>query len=82
MRMGKIARHSQTLLICDSYGEPSTGYYAATVYGGGVRHASDRHSGGANVLFFDGHVDWYTKEYLHSYGWGSANWAGSLWDRD
>ena len=71
-KISRISRPSNTLIICDSFGDktsspPGLWAYAVTAgHGNNIRVISDRHNKGANVLFFDWHVAWYTKEYLES----------------
>ena len=55
--ISKIANPSQLIWVADGY--PLTGpgfswYYVENAVGVGARH-----SGGANILFWDGHVKWY-----------------------
>ena len=69
-KISRISRPSNTLIICDSFGDktsspPGLWAYAVTARSD-LRAISDRHNKGANVLFFDWHVAWYTKEYLES----------------
>ena len=37
-------------------------------YDAGLKHLGFRHSGGANVLWIDTHVDWNTESQLNSMG--------------
>ena len=79
-KIGRIRRPSGTLIICDSYGDttstpPGQNAYAVAA-GSSLRAVSDRHNKGANVLFFDWHVSWYTKEYLNSLA------GQGMWQRD
>ncbi len=39
-----------------------------------------RHSGGANIVFFDGHVEWRAKENIPVYAYPPGNfWGGGIW---
>ena len=80
-KLNQIKRPSGTLIICDSYGQLTEGAYAYCVTAGStLRSVSDRHSRGANVLFFDWHVNKELKTYLDSPINGT--YAGGIWDRN
>ena len=80
-KMGRIRLPSETLIICDSYGDETSsppGRWAYAVAPWTTRQLSDRHNEGANVLFFDGHVSWYKKGWLS----GQATVNNSIWNRE
>ena len=78
----QIHRPSVTLTLCDSFGDTtpgSLGYFSYAVYANSTNRAvSNRHNRGANVLFFDSHVEWKLKAYLDNW---QAYAAYSIWDR-
>lgn len=65
-KLSQLKRPSGTLLICDSFGDTTStppGNFAYAVASAGdvwtaERAPSKRHSNGANILFFDGHISW------------------------
>ena len=81
MKLNKIPRLSNTLVILDSYGDTTStppGQSASFVAANSsIRAVSGRHGRGANCLFFDGHVNWYLKAFLDSQVWVE----NSFWDR-
>ncbi|MBI4231767.1 DUF1559 domain-containing protein [Candidatus Peregrinibacteria bacterium] len=79
----RIINPAEKLLLCDSYGQlPSVGdeglYASVVTPEGSLRVVSNRHNGGANVLFFDWHVGWYTERYLT----GTSGNRPLVWYRD
>jgi len=72
IKMNKIITPSQCILIGDSYddyGKVPFSYEAYLYDKNGNWNApdvADRHSGGADLLFADGHVAWYKKEVADS----------------
>ena len=83
-----IKRPSGTLILCDSYGDEAgaswpyvVGFmsYAVSAHEP-LRTISDRHNRGANVLFFDWHVDRKLKTDLNNTVNGV--WTGGIWDRE
>ena len=79
-KLNQIKRPSGTLIICDSYGQLTDGTKAYCVTAGSpLRSVSGRHSRGANVLFFDGHVTHKLKTDLDNPIKGT--YAGGIWDR-
>ena len=74
-KLSDVVNPQKKVLLCDSYGDEfwGPGYWAYAVDAQGTgRTVSDRHNKGANVLHFDGHVGWYTKEYLNAL----PDWTG------
>jgi len=52
--------------ITDSWVEPFNGDFDYNVAAKRMELIGDRHSGGANCMFFDGHVKWYRPETLRA----------------
>lgn len=76
-RLSKIANPSKTIFVADSNEDWQRGhciYQSSYPY---APHNTDlvgnRHSGGANVLFLDGHVKWHLQDVIDKSDW---------WDRD
>jgi prepilin-type N-terminal cleavage/methylation domain-containing protein/prepilin-type processing-associated H-X9-DG protein len=66
----QIAKPSETILIADA----GVDYVIAPDGFGGTNHKiSDRHSGGSNVLFVDGHVQWYLFKIIDKSAWWDRN---------
>lgn len=78
----QIKRPGKTILIGDSFGDETStpqGWYAYAMTPGTTgRRPSARHEKGANLLFFDGHVEWYP--YIVYYYATSPN-ANGMWER-
>ena len=81
MKLHQISRHSNTLLLLDSFGNTTSSPPGAdakdVTVNSSARAVSDRHNGRANCLFFDGHVAHYTKGFLDS-----QSAAHGIWDRN
>jgi len=76
-RLGSVASPTETIAIVDTtfsgYADHGWGYFAAFPPSiGGHAMLADRHDGGANVTFLDGHTKWHRKEFLLA--------DDSLWD--
>jgi len=70
---GQVANPSETVEAGDSNDLKNYGYL---IYwqAGNAAEIGDRHSGGANVLWVDGHVSWHKRSFLNN----SALWATYL----
>ncbi len=69
-------------MFCDSqYRSPTSWRYVATGYAGPDYWPSDRHFGGSNIAFCDGHVDTLSWDNMHVYWTGTVTAAESyeLW---
>jgi prepilin-type processing-associated H-X9-DG protein len=81
-KINQIKRPTNTILICDSYGDETSsppGRYAYAVTAGtSARRPSARHDNGANLLFFDGHVAWF--QYVIYYNAINPG-PGGMWER-
>ena len=71
VRLPRIKNPSFTILLADSDGNGSHDERLNETN----RPPGDRHSGGANVLWVDGHVDWHLKEEIlaHFPEWWDTN---------
>lgn len=59
------------------------GWVNPTTSAGTHYRIGDRHSGGANVLFTDGHVEWFLKSTIDSSDWIAKNrWTCPWWPQD
>jgi len=81
----QVKRQSGTLYLCDSFGVRTGSeyaYYAYAVKGdANLRDIADRHpSKTLNILFFDGHVDSMSGNFVRNATGGGEN-IGGLWDR-
>ena len=78
VRLSRIRKPSHTLLIVDTdkKDHPTWGYYTVPPPSLGQidQYPSDRHGGGSNTAFVDGHVEWVKQTKLMS--------DESLWDLD
>ncbi len=72
--MSKIASPTQRIMVADSFPRlyPHMGWYYLTKAEG----VGTRHSGGANILFVEGHVKWYRASDIPSSGDESVLWWG------
>ncbi len=90
---------SATVMTCDGFdrtinGVTPRGYFIDPGYGKGVRFGvSDRHQGGTNIGFWDGHAKWYKTNSILSQKsidtsadiyveYANYNAAGLVWDVD
>lgn len=66
----QIANPSETILVADA----GVDYVIAPDGYAGTNHkVSDRHSGGSNVLFVDGHVKWHLFNTIDKSAWWDRN---------
>ncbi|MCG2705343.1 MAG: DUF1559 domain-containing protein [Candidatus Omnitrophica bacterium] len=63
-RLSDIANTSETILVGECVG---THYYL--FYDPQWNGISDRHAGGSNILFVDGHIKWYLKDVIITSNW-------------
>ena len=78
---GDIENPSEKIMIADSDGDEDYDYVITWSKGGfvtagnpidsKVRPVGNRHNGGANILYVDGHVEWHKQKDVQS--WGDAN---------
>ncbi|MBU0478263.1 DUF1559 domain-containing protein [bacterium] len=61
-KMHEVKNPTETIWVGDSDGNGDNDYLIRRQYTS--RHLGTRHSGGANVLWLDGHVNWYLEDTL------------------
>ncbi len=67
--LSQIVNPSETIIIADA----GVDFVIAPLNTNPNHKVSDRHSGGANVLFADGHVKWYLFDTIDKSNWWDRN---------
>ena len=80
-----IADSVNTVLLFDGRCEESDSFQDKERYDGWETYAARRHSGGANVLFVDGHAEWRMEKQQMTgmkYGWANDQTTLKWWATD